>query len=374
VPDPPPKAAPTEDKIDPHLIHVCPGQYVAPKLSGTLTVAEDQYLRNQNRLLEQYHQRNPPVPTWQEQLHQAATTNLADNHPYQGSNNAWIHGKRSVHNPQPVESLTPSNAQDLGWRQSPYSTQTKSIIGNTAIVITNQSMPIHMLQHPFAPTTSVHPPARLQQPSGSGVAYPSVLPPQQAQHLPVRTPSNRGFAVNQAFQASPGGMISADAPSGKSAPITDTHPLIAANNPTADLAHLRGNQWEEAARRRAHEFNMLPKEHKEKKVSEFLQSNAPANIGLEASQPNRHSGLVQDYATPVAPGCGTPAVSNEHQLAPQQTQQAYRYQHQQPGAQTDRGHGAQSFAHHPSYSNATSAFPDPNAMYAWSIQKPPEKK
>jgi hypothetical protein len=157
-------------------------------------------------------------------------------------------------------------------------------------------------------------------------------------------------------------------------PITDTHPLIAANNPTADLAHLRGNQWEEAARRRAHEFNMLPKEHKEKKVSEFLQSNAPANIGLEASQPNRHSGLVQDYATPVAPGCGTPAVSNEHQLAPQQTQQAYRYQHQQPGAQTDRGHGAQSFAHHPSYSNATSAFPDPNAMYAWSIQKPPEKK
>jgi hypothetical protein len=171
-------------------------------------------------------------------------------------------------------------------------------------------------------------------------------------------------------------MMSADAPARRPAPMTNTHPVTAANIPTADFAHLRGNEWEEAARNRAHEFNMLLKEQKEKRVSEFMQSNGPTNLGLGASPPSRPGGPIQAYPTPVAPMYGTLGRSNGYQAAPQQTQQAYSFQHhqQQPGTQTNSGHGAQSFVRHPNYSNVTSTFPDPNAMYAWSIQKPPEKK
>jgi hypothetical protein len=65
VPPVPAKATPTEDRLDPRLVNAQSGQYVSSNLSGTLSVAEDQYYRRQNRALDEYSQYSDALLFWQ---------------------------------------------------------------------------------------------------------------------------------------------------------------------------------------------------------------------------------------------------------------------------------------------------------------------
>lgn len=369
--DPPPKAAPAEDQIDPRLIHARPGQYVAPNLPSLLTVAEDRYHRNQNRVLSQYRQRNPPAPSWQEQIQQATTATLPVRHSHQGSSDAWMHGQPSVHNPPPVQSLAPSHIQNFGQRQLPDATQPlRGNGGTSANHPMRQSVPFSMLQQPFTPTMSMQAPAQPRQPFEDTFTRQSHPAPQQAVHHPkVQSTLNRGAAMTPTSPVDPTSMMSFAAPTA----WFNSRPASDADIPISDITHLRGDQWVEAAEKRAHDFSLLSRDQKAWKLLQLYQPDEHSNFPQETSPPTRASNIAQEHASSMPSVYSHPAASSLYQAAPPQPQPAH-LPHQQTGAHGGNSYEGQTHGNHPGYSNITSAFPDLNAMYEWSMQKPSAKR
>ncbi|KAH3987474.1 hypothetical protein HBH70_008670 [Parastagonospora nodorum] len=309
--DPPPKAAPTEDEIDPRLINALPGHYVAPSLRGTLTVVEDQYHRKSNASLRRYRQqqqaaanvrpqyRAPTVPgteDWQQYPRNALPVKTLASLYVQGL------GQQYTRNSMPLRTLAPSYMQGSGQQQHPQ--------------------PMQAVHGPYSPPSQYNTPYAYQ---------PSSVPvPQQQQmhHYPAQPTAMQAPWPNVSAIASPSGLMSPPANAVHQPHSTPT------SITTADIAHLRGNQWTEAVEQRVHDFNHQSRPQSFQ-ANSYQQPTMPTQQRTDTPTPTGIFGQVPMY-----------------QSAPAQSQQTY-----------PRG-----LAHHPSFSNVTSAFPDVNSIYNWSMQ------
>jgi hypothetical protein len=310
---------------------------VAPSLSGTLTVTENQHYRQSNKLLSNYRQQ-------QRREQHSATSALPHHRSPRDPTSGWASGQQYVNNAVPAQTLLLSYVQSLGQRKRPHPMQampnSENINPDGPIC---HAKPFDMLQQPYTPAASAQPAMRPASQYCNAYAQPMPAPqPQQMRQYPVQPMSRPGSCPTSGVQTSPMAPATSAMPAASAAHwLNSTATAI----PTADIAHLRGNQWTEAVGQRARDFKLQL--HQQPKMS--MQ---------ELSDPANPAGVF-----------GRAAASNMYQPAPSQPQRAH-HQPQQFALQMQPDQGGQGFANHPGYSNVMSAFPDLNNMYDWSIQKP----
>ena len=325
APPPLPKAAPTQDQIDPRLIDAQPGHYMSPELSGTLTVAEDQYYRRQNQMLDDYRRNNAAAPSWQHQLQQAATPNPQSSHQVPGRGWSYVQPARYISPTK--QSQAPLYVQASGQRQGPLVPQAHhGVVGGSCNDLMSPPArrlpPFQSLYQSFpgvgdaysaAGPTSVEVPQRK-----NGFAYEQFTPRQQPlQHFPILPKPSQSPNQQPLYHSGP------TTPTQNFVPLAQSTVPQSAAIPTADIAHLRGNEWAEVAQQRVREFNELSQQEKAQKLLQLHQAQAE--------------------------GPSAPAPQPQH---------AHYQSSQQTPAQHANGQTGQGFTNHPGYSNIRSVFPD----------------
>ncbi|KAF2822330.1 hypothetical protein CC86DRAFT_300720 [Ophiobolus disseminans] len=281
-PTPPPKTAPTEEQIDPRLIYAQSGHFVSPELSGALTVADNHYYRRQNQMLSDYRQNNAAVSSLEQPLQEAARpTSRSLQHVSTGG---YSYGQAATYPSPSNQPQAPSYVQSLGQSQGTFAPQVR-----------NGSVGAHN-------TTFVY-----QQFS------PQQLP---LQHLPILAKPNHGLTEQPYRNNAPATT--------NSAMMTHAGVPASAAIPTADISHLRGNDWAQMAEQRVRDFGMLSQQEKAQKLIRLNQA-PPAQSPFDSS--------------PTPP------------------QKAYHEPSREGAVQQASGPAAQGFENHPGYSNIRSSFP-----------------
>jgi hypothetical protein len=362
TPSSPPKKPLTADSIDPRLVHAQPNQYVSPNLSGTLTVAEDHYYRYRNCVLDEYLQTSGTIPSWRQQLQQAAMPSLPNRPTYP------ISGRVRVYEGQPLY-LASSKLQasmyveDLGHRQDPLLPE--ACVGNTrtsdSSIMLAFAQPVH---ESFDTATATHteltfvgPPSLLH-----GVTFVDQSSPhrqQSLQQLTVYAKPTRRLTDTSPFQD--GGVNTTPL-------VTPAIPVISPNNDekfssavisASGIAHLEGNQWTEAVEKRVQEFKLLSQREKAQKILHLHQIQHFPDAYLQPSSPKRLDISTQPLAShKAAPMFDCTATENAYQ--PPQSQPPrnnYQQQHHQVKMQIRNGPALLSFTNHPGFSNIRSTFP-----------------
>jgi hypothetical protein len=213
------KSPPTEDDLDPRLVHAQPGHFAAGNLSGQLTAAENSYYRQQNYNYEQA------------QLHRQQQRIYISAAPAQMNGSSYAFPGRGHSNTTRVQE---SPDFQLPSTQTNASMQTPRFFSKLP-----QGQPM------LPQTNASQQPSRLPQ---------SHTPP--IQYQPTQQQAGQHLARQQEQARSNPNSIS-HTPSSQTAllPPPTPVPTIAPNSTlSSDFAHLRGNDWSNAARQRAREI------------------------------------------------------------------------------------------------------------------------
>lgn len=316
APPPLPKAAPSEDQIDPRLVLAMPGQYVDSNLDGKLQVHVDQYFREQIRRAREPRPRQPPAPpSWVKQIQQADGVNQPHLYINQNTGRGWVPQQQ-----QPQQA--PSYIQQLGQRQSPYVPQGHGRSGNNVFNMpaSGRSSTATMSHNVHATSGATHlSGGHLQNntPTNPQAHSPHIPPQQRTQQFPVQPPA---------------------------APNTQP-PASRADIPMGDLSHLRGKDWSNAAEQRAREFRLQG-------VSGMNlhqhQSQLPSNGGPPVS-------MYQVSRPPTQPSPSATIPSNNGATAP--APDHIVIPHTEDVEMQDRPQAGESgFMNHPGFSNVTNSF------------------
>jgi hypothetical protein len=227
----PHKVMPTEDQIDPRLINAQSGQFVSPYLSGALSSAEDHYFRHQHRGLEGYSQKGSiPQPEQTQHLMSPPPKQPLSRNPGNGS----AYDKQLSFDSVPVGSQAPAHEQNLKQRQFfPTHQPEVSNIG----AHDNSGGSQHVFRVPLSTATTVEPPGPthlyILQRRTTFRHHP--VPPQRPspQHSRIEAASFHGLNLDPQFYTRPN------------------------NAEPSKVTHLRGDEWDEAAQRRADAFSFL---------------------------------------------------------------------------------------------------------------------
>jgi hypothetical protein len=225
------KAAPKENEIDPRLVSAQSGQYVSPSLSGTLSVIEDHYFRQQHRALDGYRQNGSFPQPAQRQL---ATLSPPKQPLHRGTSNEGTYGMQTAFDSAPVRSQVPTCVPSLGlpeWLSTPQP-QVSHVSGHN-----NTGGALHVFRVPLSTSVAVEPPGATHLytlKNGTTFRYRPV-PPQQppSQNSGIEAASFQGLNLDPPF------------------------PTRSNEAFPSRVIHLHSEQWNEAAQRRADEFSFL---------------------------------------------------------------------------------------------------------------------
>jgi hypothetical protein len=317
-----------DDQIDPRLINAQPGQFVLPQVPEMLSYADDHYYRRQNQSWDEHRRHVSRTPSWQHQLQHAATTTP---HPsVQVPGRGWSYGQSPIGKPQ-----APSYVQDLGQRHGAFAVQAPTGAAGASYNATlgPPLSRVASFQSPYHPSV---PQARAYPADGSYVggqlqhhtslAYREVPTQQQLMQMP---PSDHGINYGPVI------TTPSRSPAANAASSTPAYASGSAAIPTADIAHLRGNEWAEMAQQRARAFSMLSQHEKAQRL-------------LQMQQPQAAQGPFQP-----------------NPLQPQLQQGLMQLQNADP---------TQHFSNHPGFSNVRSAFPNTQFIAGMDPHQAPAQK
>ncbi|KAF2032841.1 hypothetical protein EK21DRAFT_86851 [Setomelanomma holmii] len=346
-----PKPAPAEEQIDTRLFHAQPGQYASSAFPGVLTVADDQYFRYQNLLSQRRQRQDHPIdPNWPQQLQNAAAIPHTQEHPsLQIPGRGWTYGQPPVYGLPPHQVQAPTYVQHLGQRDAAYGDQAFST-GFPALNRASAGSGMQQAAHaPYVPHTSwdatnhsLIPPALHPQDTPMMTAWQQHRRPLPILHKPVvgsplNSPMHRGPVHND------------------DAAMAQSNLHSSANIPVSDIAHLRGQDWNDAAEQRVREFSLLTPREKAERLLQLRRMQPSSAEGKQDMKPQSFS--VQGLNMAGWEG---------HQHIPQPGSQPQAQSGVQPTQQPEVNmNGAQNgFLNHPGYSNVKSSFPD--TLYRWT--------
>ncbi|KAF3045357.1 hypothetical protein E8E11_008368 [Didymella keratinophila] len=254
----PPLAAPkillTEDDLDPRLVHAQPGHFAAENLSGQLTAEENSYYRQQNRNYEQAQlqrqQRSPYTSAAPAQMTEPSYALPGRGYSHTTSV-PQVQQQKQATQPQATPSRPFAHERHIWPQFQPAQTP--------------PAQHDNSIQTPrFFPTL---PQGQPMLPSMRANAQPPRLPqfqvqPSQYQLPQQQTIQHEALQQQQALLKSEGRQISqnshalvqipkqSDLQPQQTPPPTITSNSISSN----DFAHLRGNDWSNAAQQRAREI------------------------------------------------------------------------------------------------------------------------
>lgn len=267
----------TENDFDPRLVHAQAGHFAAAHLSGQLTAAENSYYRQQNRNYEQAQ-----LQRQQQSLYTSAAPARMDGQLHASNHTTSVHesprsqrhGLPSVYTPQqtfcPPSLSTQTNAAAQMQRPMQISQPQTTIL--TTASITQPSGPYVPEQHAWPQFQPAQLPIPQHDSSSHTPRFFSKLP----QGQPVLPGANSQLQLprHPQFQILPGQQQhpqqqSRLMPEGHSTPQVPNAlpkqnalpphqtppPTTAPNNiSSSDFAHLRGDDWSNAAQQRAREI------------------------------------------------------------------------------------------------------------------------
>lgn len=315
------------------MINAVPGQYTSPLLSERLTVAEDQYLRAQIERIKDYRRRVAALPSLQQQqLHHAAASAQSRQPSYKIPGRGWTYGDDPVYSSSPQ---APLYVQDLGRRNGVPPAQAPPSMNRDRMDARQEHLAFpNMYQHP-APRATMPQVAAMPGPAHaqphSTFAYQSFpqnnqqtqpVPPQYVKYVPPRMPLAPAATNVSAVQV-------------------------------ADIAHLRGAEWNNAMTQRARETAAkLSKSEKVERILHLHKTQHYSEPYLQTSPLKREALPARPLSSPAAPVFGADATFQPN-MTPQSQAIMQHIEVPAPGAV---GIGGQ-FANHPGFPNVRSAFP-----------------
>jgi hypothetical protein len=328
----PPKPAPSEMDFDPRLVNALPGQYTSPLLPDTLTVAEDQYLRQYNERLKDYRQRAAALPSLQQQLYHAAASALPRQPTYKIPGRGWTYGDDPMYSSSP-RSTVPMYVQDLRQRHgAPPAQAHPSLNGGMIDVHLKQVAFPNMYQHPASMTTMpqvASMPLPTQAQSRNALASHSFPSDYQQTQQMLPQPMRQNVSA-QYVPYVPQRM-----------PIA---PALAKGSgiQVADIAHLCGTDWSNVMTQRARETAAkLNKSEKVERILHLHRTQHYPDSYLQMSPPKREAVPTRPLSSPAA------------NMTPQPQRSMQQIEIPAPGAV---GIGRE-FANHTDFFNVRGAFP-----------------
>ncbi|KAF1936830.1 hypothetical protein EJ02DRAFT_438276 [Clathrospora elynae] len=363
----PSKIGTIEALIDPRLLFAQQGQYTTPGLSGSMTVAEDQYYRQQNQELKQYQARGPAHEPWREQPQLPASYNASGRASAFHSNTGYPQQVQQHHtSAMPVQKILP--AYDGAGRSSQYHQLAQQ---------QQQQAPAY-IQHLGRRQLPAHiPPLRKQHmPAPTAHMYIPIQPQPQFSHPPppqVYQPSNQ-TQPQQPANYSALQPKSINLPSQNTRSSNSCLPILTNPAGITEAGATTGNGAQRHAEPLPREaFLKLSREEKCRRILELADLNR-LRAAEEAKAQHNRAPRQQPLVSPATlafnavtrKGMVTPP--NSPQLMGQGMGQAISVP--APGHQTQQVSvyatmslpaqgGGGGFMNHPGYSNIMSAFPAP---------------
>jgi hypothetical protein len=318
-----------------------------------LTVAEDYYYRQQNRLLDEYQQRHNHIAhiSGRQQLQNAtAVPNLQERTWFHIPSRGWTYSQPSMYGSPLEQPKAPAYVQDIGRRQG-------TVTRHAGLRYVEQYNVTHgghkgtlgascAFYAPCGPGESIYGEPVL--PTAAPLLHMPTLPHSQQQLNALETLQEVAVNVPRTTPV-PTCMIRNDKPS-----LTHSNAQPSATVPMADFVHLGGINWSDAAAQRNREFKVLTKREKAEKLLQ-LQHTQPLLSEEWEAVPLENSHLLDQHSSLLPSSeLGNMSTRVAFQPVPQQPPQHPA----QPAQKIGVGmvSGQKYFTNHPGFSNVKSSF------------------